>query len=196
MVAVMSLMESPAVIAGIMLVRMFAPRGDGGGDRPGVKAILHESFFNGTVLLLIGSLVIGVITGPTSGESLKPFMSGIFKGIVLLFLLDVGMLAARKAGKLIEVGPKLVAFGIVAPLLNAALGIGLAWLLGMGKGDAFLFTLLCASSSYIVVPAAMRQAVPEANPGLFELLSLSVTFPFNISLGIPLYFAAIGRLWG
>jgi hypothetical protein len=127
MVAVMSLMESPAVIMGIMLVRMFA---------------------------------------------------------------------ARKAGKLIEVvGPALVAFGILAPLANAALGIGLAWLLGMGKGDALLFVLLCASSSYIVVPAAMRQAVPEANPGLFELLSLSVTFPFNISLGIPLYYGVISRVW-
>ncbi|MEX0670756.1 MAG: sodium-dependent bicarbonate transport family permease [Pirellulales bacterium] len=196
MVAVMSLMESPAVIMGIMLVRMFAPRGEDNGKRPGIGAILHESFFNGTVLLLIGSLVIGVVTGPTSGESLKPFMSGIFKGMVLLFLLDVGMLAARKAGKLIEVGPKLVAFGILAPLVNAALGIGIAYALGMSKGDALLFTLLCASSSYIVVPAAMRQAVPEANPGLFELLSLSVTFPFNISLGIPLYYNAISRLWG
>ncbi|MEI6240124.1 MAG: sodium-dependent bicarbonate transport family permease [Planctomycetia bacterium] len=195
MVAVMSLMESPAVIMGIMLVRIFAPRGDGAGHRPGVKAILHESFFNGTVLLLIGSLVIGLVTGPTSGESLKPFMSGIFKGIVLLFLLDVGMLAARKAGKLVEVGPKLVAFGILAPLANAALGIGIASALGMSRGDALLFTLLCASSSYIVVPAAMRQAVPEANPGLFELLSLSVTFPFNISVGIPLYDGVIGRLW-
>ena len=196
MVAVMSLMESPAVIMGIMLVRMFAPRKEEEGGRTGIKAILHESFFNGTVLLLIGSLVIGVMTGPTSGESLKPFMSGIFKGIVLLFLLDVGMLAARKAGKLIEVGPKLVAFGILAPLANAAIGIGLAYALGTSKGDALLFTLLCASSSYIVVPAAMRQAVPEANPGLFELLSLSVTFPFNISLGIPLYYGVISRLWG
>lgn len=196
MVAVMSLMESPAVIMGIMLVRVFAPRKTEAGGRPGIKAILHESFFNGTVLLLIGSLIIGAITGPTSGESLRPFMSGLFKGIVLLFLLDVGMLAAKKAGKLIEVGPKLVAFGILAPVANAAIGIGLAHALGMGKGDALLFTLLCASSSYIVVPAAMRQAVPEANPGLFELLSLSVTFPFNISVGIPLYYAAISRLWG
>jgi hypothetical protein len=192
----MSLMESPAVIMGIMLVRMFAPRKAEEGGRSGIKGILHESFFNGTVLLLIGSLIIGVITGPTSGESLKPFMSGLFKGIVLLFLLDVGMLAARKAGKLIEVGPKLVAFGILAPLANAMIGIGLAYALGMTKGDALLFTLLCASSSYIVVPAAMRQAVPEANPGLFELLSLSVTFPFNISLGIPLYYGVISRIWG
>ena len=195
MVAIMSMMESPAVIMGIMLVRIFAPRGEGSAPRPGFKAILHESLFNGTVLLLIGSLIIGVITGRTAGEGLKPFMSGIFKGIVLLFLLDVGMLAAKKAGKLIEVGPALVAFGVLAPLVNAAIGIGLAYALGLGKGDALLFTLLCASSSYIVVPAAMRQAVPEANPGLFELLSLSVTFPFNISLGIPLYYGVIGRLW-
>ncbi|MFM8734848.1 MAG: sodium-dependent bicarbonate transport family permease [Pirellulales bacterium] len=193
MVAVMSLMESPAVIMGIALVRMFAPRSEAA--RPGLRAILHESFCNGTVLLLLGSLVIGIITGPSAGDGLKPFMTGIFKGIVLLFLLDVGMLAARKAGKLIEVGPWLVAFGILAPLANAALGVGLAWLLGMGKGDALLFTLLCASSSYIVVPAAMRQAVPEANPGLFELLSLSVTFPFNISVGIPLYYGIIERIW-
>ncbi|MFN9369538.1 MAG: sodium-dependent bicarbonate transport family permease [Planctomycetia bacterium] len=195
MVAVMSIMESPAVIMGIMLVRMFAPRAETATGRPGMVAILHESFCNGTVLLLLGSLVIGVSTGRTAGEGLKPFMTGIFKGIVLLFLLDVGMLAARKAGKLIEVGPALVAFGSLAPLANAALGIGRAWCVGMGKGDALLFTLLCASSSYIVVPAAMRQAVPEANPGLFELLSLSVTFPFNISVGIPLYYGLIGRLW-
>jgi len=195
MVAVMSMMESPAVIMGIMLVRVFAPRDGAETKRPGLRAILHESFFNGTVLLLIGSLIIGVITGRSSGESLKPFMSGIFKGIVLLFLLDVGMLAAKKAGKLLEVGPKLVAFGVLAPLANAALGIALAYFLGMGRGDALLFTLLCASSSYIVVPAAMRQAVPEANPGLFELLSLSVTFPFNISVGIPLYYGVISRLW-
>ena len=194
MVAIMSLMESPAVIMGILLVRVFAP--NTGAKRPGLRAILHESFFNGTVLLLLGSLVIGFITGPSAGKGLEPFMSGIFKGIVLLFLLDVGMLAARKASYLIEVGPPLFLFGLVTPLINAVLGIGLSYLLSMSPGDALLFTLLCASSSYIVVPAAMRQAVPEANPGLFELLSLSVTFPFNISLGIPLYWAAIRWLWG
>lgn len=195
MVAIMSLMESPAVIMGIMLVRMFAPRGEDAPERPGPKEILRESFLNGTVLLLLGSLVIGFITGPTAGEGLAPFMTGIFKGIVLLFLLDVGMLAARRANQLVKVGPPLVIFGLVAPLINGLLGVLLARLIGMSQGDAFLFVLLCASSSYIVVPAAMRQAVPEANPGLFELLSLSVTFPFNISLGIPLYWGAINLLW-
>lgn len=139
--------------------------------------------------------MIGFITGPTAGEGLAPFMTGIFKGIVLLFLLDVGMLAARRANQLLKVGPPLVIFGLVAPLINGLLGVLPARLIGMSQGDAFLFVLLCASSSYIVVPAAMRQAVPEANPGLFELLSLSVTFPFNISLGIPLYWGAINFLW-
>jgi hypothetical protein len=196
MVAIMSLMESPAIIMGIMLVRFFAPLRTTDQPRPGLGAILHESFLNGTVLLLLGSLAIGVITGPTAGPGLEPFMSGIFKGIVLLFLLDVGMLAARKANLLLQVGLPLIVFGVLAPLLNALLGMGLAWLVGMGQGDALLFVLLCASSSYIVVPAAMRQAVPEANPGLFELLSLSVTFPFNIALGIPLYWSVIRGFWG
>ena len=196
MVAIMSLMESPAVIMGIMLVRVFAPSPSGGQKRPGVKSLLHEAFLNGTVLLLLGSLVIGFITGPSAGKDLAPFMTGIFKGIVLLFLLDVGMLAARKLELLRKVGPPLVIFGIVAPIVNGLLGIVLAYFLAMSPGDALLFTLLCASASYIVVPAAMRQAIPEANPGLFELLSLGVTFPFNLALGIPLFWGVIGLWWG
>jgi len=195
MVALMSLMESPAIIVGIALVRLFAPSSASATERPGVGSILRESLLNGTVLLLVGSLVIGFITGPSAGAGLQPFMSGIFKGVVLLFLLDVGMMAARRIAQLARVGAPLVVFGIVAPLVNGALGIGLASLMGMAVGDAFLFALLCASSSYIAAPAAMRQAIPEANPGLFELLSLSVTFPFNISIGIPLYWWIITTLW-
>lgn len=196
MVAIMSLMESPAVIMGILLVRLFAPRGKDSPERPGVGHLLKESFLNGTVYLLLGSLVVGVLTGNSAGKGLEPFTVGIFKGMVLFFLLDTGMLAARRAKTLLKVGPRLVLFGIGAPLLNGAVGVLLAWAMGMGRGDALLFAILCASSSYIVVPAAMRQAVPEANPGLFELLSLSVTFPFNISVGIPLYWGAIRLLIG
>jgi hypothetical protein len=195
MVALMSLMESPAIIVGIALVRLFAPSSASATERPGVGSVLRESLFNGTVLLLVGSLVIGFITGPSAGAGLQPFMSGLFKGVVLLFLLDVGMMAARRIAQLARVGAPLVVFGIVAPLVNGALGIGLASLMNMAVGDAFLFALLCASSSYIAAPAAMRQAIPEANPGLFELLSLSVTFPFNISIGIPLYWWIITTLW-
>lgn len=196
MVAIMSLMESPAVIAGILLVRRFAEHREDGPRTTDWGDLLRESFLNGSVYLLLGSLVIGVLTGDTAGAGLEPFMSGLFKGVVCFFLLDTGMLAARRLGQLATVGPRLVAFGIGAPLVNAALGIGLAWCMAMRPGDALLFTLLCASSSYIVVPAAMRTAVPEANPGLFELLSLSVTFPFNVVVGLPVYYAVITRLWG
>lgn len=195
MVAILSLMESPAVIMGIALVRVFAPK-DASAERPGVKAILHESFLNGTVYLLLGSLVVGAITGPAAGKSLAPFTTGIFKGMLLFFLLDTGMLAARRLKALKALGPRLAAFALVAPPVNAAAALGLAALLGMGPGDGFLLAILCASASYIVVPAAMRQAVPEATPGLAELLALSVTFPFNIAVGIPLYWAAAERLLG
>jgi len=193
MVAIMSLMETPAIIAGILLVQIFARDNSAPADW---RKLLHEAFFNGTVFLLLGSLVVGILTGNAHAKSLDPFMVGLFKGMVLLFLLDTGMLAARRAGELLRVGPALVVFGIVAPVLNGLVGMGLAWLIGMGPGDALLFTLLCASSSYIVVPAAMRQAIPQANPGLFELLSLSVTFPFNIVVGIPVFFLLVQRLWG
>lgn len=197
MVALMSLMESPAVIAGIMLVRVFAaPSANGEAvERPGIATLVRDSLLNGTVYLLLGSLVIGFLTGESAGDGLKPFMTDLFKGVVIFFLLDTGMLAARRARMLVQVGPALAVFGVAAPLVNAGAGIGLAALLGMGVGDALLFTVLCASSSYIVVPAAMRQAVPEANPGLFELLSLSVTFPLNVTVGIPTYYAIIAHLW-
>ncbi len=196
MVALMSLMESPAIIMGILLVRIFAPKKDGSPERPGIGHLLRESFLNGTVYLLLGSLVVGFLTGNSAGKSLEPFTTGIFKGMVLFFLLDTGMLAARRAATLKKAGFRLVLFGVLAPLANGMFGVLLAWAMGMNRGDALLFVLLCASSSYIVAPAAMRQAVPEANPGLFELLSLSVTFPFNISIGIPLYWSAIRFLIG
>jgi len=193
MVALMSLMETPAIVAGILLVQVFARREDAPADW---RKIAHESLFNGTVFLLLGSLAIGVLTGNAHAKSLDPFMVGLFKGMVLLFLLDTGMLAARRARELMRVGPSLVAFGVVAPVVSGLAGVGLARAMGMGAGDALLFAVLCASSSYIVVPAAMRQAVPQANPGLFELLSLSVTFPFNLAVGIPVLFAIVQRVWG
>ena len=197
MVALMSLMESPAVIAGIMLVRVFAAPAVGteAVERPGSAALIRDSLLNGTVYLLLGSLAIGFLTGDNAGKGLEPFMSDLFKGVVIFFLLDTGMLAARRARLLVQVGPALALFGIAAPLANAAAGISLSALLGMNVGDALLFTILCASASYIVVPAAMRQAVPEANPGLFELLSLSVTFPLNVTVGVPMYYAVITHLW-
>jgi uncharacterized protein len=196
MVALMSLMESPAIIAGIFLVRMYAPRRVLAAPKTTASSLLRESFLNASVFLLLGSLLIGWITGPTHGESLQPFMYGLFKGMVIFFLLDTGMHAGRLIGLFKQTGAPLVVFGLVAPLVSAALGVLVAKAIGMAPGDALLFTILCASASYIVAPAAMRHAIPESNPGLVELLSLGITFPFNITLGIPLYWMAIRWLWG
>jgi len=196
MVAIMSLMESPAIIAGIFLVRMFAPRRALAAPKTTASSLLRESFLNASVFLLLGSLLIGWITGPAHGKSLEPFMSGLFKGMVIFFLLDTGMHAGRLVGLFKKTGAPLVVFGLVAPLVSAALGVLVAKAIGMAPGDALLFTILCASASYIVAPAAMRHAIPESNPGLVELLSLGVTFPFNITLGIPLYWMVIRSMWG
>jgi len=196
MVAIMSLMESPAIIAGIFLVRMFAPRRSLAAPQTTASSLLRESFLNASVFLLLGSLLIGWLTGNAHGQSLETFMSGLFKGMVIFFLLDTGMHAARRVEMLKQTGGPLLVFALVAPLVLAAAGILLARAIGMNPGDALLFTILCASASYIVAPAAMRHAVPESNPGLVELLSLSVTFPFNITLGIPLYWSAIRWMWG
>lgn len=196
MVAIMSLMESPAIIAGIFLVRYFAPRRSLAAPRSTVGNLLRESFLNASVFLLLGSLVIGWLTGAAHGASLESFMTGLFKGIVLFFLLDTGMHAARRLPQLRQSGWPLLSFSLAAPLVTAVAGMYVARLIGMSPGDALLFTILCASASYIVAPAAMRHAVPESNPGLVEMMSLGVTFPFNITVGIPLYWLGIKWLWG
>lgn len=196
MVAIMSLMESPAIVAGIFLVRLFAPRRSLAAPKTTAASLLRESFLNASVFLLLGSLLIGWLTGDAHGKSLEPFMSGLFKGMVIFFLLDTGMHAGRLIGQIRNTGAALFVFGLTAPLCSAAAGMALARFLGMSPGDALLFTLLCASASYIVAPAAMRHAVPESNPGLVELLALGVTFPFNITVGIPIYWAAIRWWWG
>jgi hypothetical protein len=196
MVAIMSLMESPAIIAGIFLVRMCAPRRVLAAPKTTASSLLRESFLNASVFLLLGSLLIGWVTGPAHGKSLEPFMSGLFKGMVIFFLLDTGMHAGRLVGLFKKTGAPLVIFGLVAPLVSGALGLLVARAIGMAPGDALLFVILCASASYIVAPAAMRHAIPESNPGLVELLSLGITFPFNITIGIPLYWAAIRWMWG
>jgi hypothetical protein len=143
----------------------------------------------------MGSLLIGALTGERGYEALKPFTVDIFKGMLCLFLLDMGLVSARRIGALRKVGGFLLSFAILLPLFNAMLGIGLAKMLGLSIGDALLFCVLCASASYIAVPAAMRLAVPEANPGLYVSMALALTFPFNIIVGLPLYLLIIQNLW-
>lgn len=196
MVAAMALMESPAILVGVLLARhagVVAP----GAQQDGSRAdLLREAFLNGPVFLLIGALAIGLLTGEEGWRSVAPFADAPFKGVLCLFLLDMGLIAARRLSALRESGTFLIGFAIVMPLIHAGLAIGVAYAMSLSPGDALLFTVLCASASYIAVPAAIRIALPQANPSLFLPMSLALTFPFNVALGIPLYMTIIEKLWG
>lgn len=193
MVAGMALMESPAIIVGVVLARM--NRTAEGEPQSDWRTLVRESIFNGSVLLLIGSLVIGIVTGDEGYKALSPFTDGIFKGMLALFLLDMGLVSARRISNLRQLGAFPIGFSLVVPLLNAVIAMVLAHAIGLNEGDALLFTVLCASASYIAVPAAMRLALPDANPGVYVTMALAITFPFNVALGIPLYMAVINQLW-
>lgn len=184
LVATMALMESPAIVAGVFLARRF---GTPSADQHGWGPILRDAFLNGSVVILLGAMAIGVLTGEAGALALKPFTTDLFTGVLCLFLLDLGLVSARRLDALWKVGPILGAFGILVPLFNACLGLGLASLIGLSEGDALLLVVLAASASYIAVPAAMRIALPEAKSSLFLPMSLAITFPFNIIVGIPLY---------
>jgi uncharacterized protein len=192
MVAALALMESPAIIMGLILVNVFGKRDK---EEMDWGEVLREAFLNGSVFLLIGSLVIGAISGEHGEMMLKPFVKDMFYGALSFFLLDMGLVAAKRIRDLKRTGSFLILFALLMPLLNASLAIGIALLIHMTKGDALLFAVLCASASYIAVPAAMRLTVPEANPGLYISTALAVTFPFNITVGIPLYFWVIQNIW-
>jgi hypothetical protein len=198
MVAAMALMESPAIVIGVALARRYgAPSANPRNEHvsSGWGELLRDAFFNGSVLLLVGSLVIGALTGESGEEALHPFTSDIFKGMLCLFLLDMGLVSARQFDRLKQMGAFPILFALLVPLLNAALGITLARVLGMSEGDALMFCILSASASYIAVPAAMRLAVPEANPGLYVSMALALTFPFNIVVGMPIYMFIIQSIW-
>lgn len=193
MVAALALMESPAIIVGLILVNIFT---DKKGERDfSWPEVLQEAFLNSSVYLLVGSLGIGVLTGERGWHTLSPFTQGLFYGLLSFFLLDMGLVAARRIKDLQKTGTFLISFAILIPLLNATIGLLIAKLIGMPQGNALLFAVLCASASYIAVPAAMRLTVPEANPSLYVSTALAVTFPFNIIVGIPLYLYGINILW-
>ncbi|MBD1846433.1 sodium-dependent bicarbonate transport family permease [Cyanobacteria bacterium FACHB-63] len=193
MVAALALMESPAIIIGLILVNVFTDRS--GDESIQWSEVLREAFFNGSVFLLVGSVVIGFVTGEHGWQTLKPFTQDMFYGVLTFFLLDMGLVAAKRIQELQKAGAFLVSFGVLTPMLNATIGIFLAKGISMSSGDALLFAVLCASASYIAVPAAMRLAVPEANPSFYISAALAVTFPFNILIGIPLYEYGITLLW-
>jgi uncharacterized protein len=198
MVAALALMESPAIVVGIVLVKKFAPREqteDGETETMDWGDVLREACLNGSVFLLIGSLIIGLLTGAPGWEKLKPFTQDSFYGVLCFFLLDMGLIAARRIREVAKAGFFVIGFSVLMPVLNAIIGIGLAKLIGISEGNALLFAVLCASASYIAVPAAMRMTIPEANPSLYISMALALTFPFNIIIGIPVYLEIIHRVW-
>lgn len=190
MVAALALMESPAIILGVALAR----KGTGGGAD--WRHLGRDAFLNGSVFLLLGSLLVGVLCGPARAEPLKPFINTLFPGLLAMFLLDMGLTAAKRVRDLRAVGRSALGFGLLAPPINAALGLGLALVFGLSPADGFLLIVLTASASYIAVPAALRMALPEANPGIYVTLSLAVTFPVNIVLGLPVYHHLAARFLG
>lgn len=186
MIACMAMMESPAIIIGILLYRRLG--NPGSSPATGLKHLLHEACLNGSVLLLLGSMFIGALSSDAGRVSMKPFFAGIFDGTLCFFLLDMGIVAMRGIRSLRAAGWRLPVFAICFPVFNALIATVLVWLLGLQVGDGLLFIVLCASASYIAVPAAFRVAVPDSNPSLYVSLSLGVTFPFNVAVGIPLYY--------
>jgi hypothetical protein len=203
MAAAMALMESPAIVLAVLMANRLRRQqpasaslvaSDGaaalagpGGAHTDWRKLLHESFTDGSQLLLIGAMVVGLLTGEAGREAMQPFSGDLFKGMLAFFLLDMGLMAARNLPGLRGRSPVLLAYGVMAPLLHAALAWGLARAAGLPAGDTALLMTLAASASYIAVPAVVRYAIPEANPSLYFGLSLGLTFPLNLMLGIPLY---------
>ncbi len=201
MVAGMTLMESPAIVIGLILVSFFAVKSlnddlNGNTSRFNLKEVLNESLLNPSVYILLGTLIIGFVTGEKGWKAVEPLFGNLFKGMLAFFLLDMGIVAGKRLVEIKKVGTFLIGFAILLPVFNAFVAIGLAKIFGLSKGDALMFTVLCASASYIAVPAAMRMSIPEANPSLYVTPALAITFPFNISFGIPLYYTVINNIWG
>ncbi len=185
MVAVMALMEAPSIMVGLLLIMIF--KGNKGKSDIPLKTALRHALFNGSVLLIIGSLTIGFLASDAQAEGIKPFTTDIFKGFLAVFLLDMGITSGKKLSEFLKKGPFALVFAIIIPIINGALVAVASGAFISHTGNRLLFTILAASASYIAVPAAMKIAVPKASPSLYIPMALAITFPFNITLGMPLY---------
>ncbi len=188
MVAVMALMEAPAIIIGVILIRLYTKEKE---NTQKIKSIIGHSFTNGSVLLILGSLVIGLLASEQQAQGIKPFTTDLFKGFLAIFLLDMGIVSGRKLNDFFSNGWFVTVFAVVVPFLNGCLVAVLSSYITADTGNRFLLSVLAASASYIAVPAAFKIAFPKANPGLFLPMALAVTFPFNITFGMPLYLSII-----
>ena len=190
MVAVMALMESPAIIVGVILMMQFDKESN---KNVSMKSVAQHSFTNGSVLMILGSLIIGLIADTKQAEGIKPFTTDIFKGFLAIFLLEMGMVTARRFSAFKKYGWFVSLFAIIIPVVNGCIVAWASQLVTHDVGNRFIFSILAASASYIAVPAAMRLAAPKADPGLYIPMALGVTFPFNITVGMPLYFVIVNN---
>jgi len=190
MVAVLALMETPAIISGLMLAKRGEPR-----ENTSVRTPWHEVLTNASVILLVGSFAIGVVAGEDGFAPVKPLFETGFRGVLCLFLLDMGLVAARRLVQSRKVTWRLISLAIIIPVLNGVIGTVTGTFIGLDVASAAALGILAASASYIAVPAAMRLALPEADPGIYLSMSLGITFPFNIIFGISI-FAALAQMIG
>lgn len=192
MVAVMALMESPAIIVGVILMRRFDTTAKSNAATR-LRSVIHHAFTNGSVLMILGSLVIGLIADARQAEGIKPFTTDIFKGFLAIFLLEMGMVTAKRFAAFTRYGKFVTLFAVVVPAVNGCIVAFASQFVTHEVGNRFIFAILAASASYIAVPAAMRLAAPKADPGLYVPMALGVTFPFNITIGMPLYFLIVNH---
>jgi uncharacterized protein len=190
MPTLLTLLESPGIhiALGLGAIQRAKSFGAQGGASGGIGAVLHEVLTGRTMVLLVGGLLVGYLMGEPGWNSVGPFYDGMFRGALMLFLLEMGVVAGSRLGDLRKVGPFLLAFGIVVPLLHGALGAALGTWAGLSVGGATVLGTMAASASYIAAPPAVRITLPEANPTFSLTASLAITFPFNILAGIPIYY--------
>lgn len=188
LVAVMALMEAPAIIIGFLLIKSYSKEKE---NASSFKDVIKHALTNGSVLLIVGSLIIGLIANEKQALGIKPFTTDLFKGFLAIFLLDMGVISGRKLNDFFKSGWFTLVFAIVIPLINGTIVAFASQLITHDVGNRFILATLAASASYIAVPAAMKIAVPKANPGLYLPMALAVTFPINITIGLPLYFSIV-----
>jgi hypothetical protein len=189
LVAVMALMEAPAIIIGVLLIRLYDI--DLKSEKLNIGKLIGHSLSNGSVLLILGSLLIGFLANEEQAQGIKPFTTDLFKGFLAIFLLDMGIVSGKGLSVFRRYGWFTVIFAILIPLFNGIVAALVSSLVTSDPSNRFIFSILAASASYIAVPAAMKLAAPRANPGLYVPMALAITFPFNISLGMPLYMMVI-----
>lgn len=191
MIAVMALMEAPAIIVGVILINFYKKKQKKFKSGSSISKIFWHSVTNGSVLLILGSLVIGFMASAEQAEGIKPFTTDIFKGFLAVFLLDMGIMSGKQLSTILKKGVYPFLFSIVMPFVNGLIALLFSTQITDQPGNQLLFAILGASASYIAVPAAMKQAVPEANPSLYLPMALGITFPINVMIGIPFYHSLI-----